>query len=59
MSDKSIKKRRMEREKLEQLEREREEKVRREREEEEKRVEEEKYTHLSLSSCVYSLGFQF
>ena len=59
MSDKSIKKRRMEREKLEQLEREREEKVRREREEEEKRVEEEKYTHLALSSCVYSLGFQF
>ncbi|XP_022326249.2 uncharacterized protein LOC111126129 isoform X2 [Crassostrea virginica] len=42
LSDKSIKKRRMEREKLEQLEREREEKVRREREEEEKRVEEEK-----------------
>ena len=59
LSDKSIKKRRMEREKLEQLEREREEKVRREREEEEKRVEEEKYTHLSLSSCVYSLIFQF
>lgn len=42
LSDRSIKKRRMEREKLEQLEREREEKVRKEREEEEKRIEEEK-----------------
>ncbi|XP_062595118.1 A-kinase anchor protein 17A-like, partial [Saccostrea cucullata] len=42
LSDKSIKKRRIEREKLEQLEREREEKVRKEREEEERRVQEEK-----------------
>ncbi|XP_056012417.1 A-kinase anchor protein 17A-like isoform X2 [Ostrea edulis] len=42
LSDKSIKKRRIEREKLEQLEREREEKVRKEREEEEQRIEDEK-----------------
>lgn len=46
LSDRSIKKRRMEREKLEQLEREREEKVRKEREEEEKRIEEEKQMSL-------------
>lgn len=48
LSDRSIKKRRMEREKLEQLEREREEKVRKEREEEEKRIEEEKQISLYI-----------
>lgn len=48
LSDRSIKKRRMEREKLEQLEREREEKVRKEREEEEKRIEEEKQMSLYI-----------
>ena len=42
LSDKSIRKRRLEREKLIQLEREREERVKREREEEERRREEEK-----------------
>ena len=42
LSDKSIRKRRIEREKLIQLEREREERVRREREEEERKREEEK-----------------
>ncbi|KAK3099233.1 hypothetical protein FSP39_001309 [Pinctada imbricata] len=42
LSDRSIKKRRLEREKLEQLEREREEKVRKEREEEERKIMEER-----------------
>ncbi|KAL3878595.1 hypothetical protein ACJMK2_030931 [Sinanodonta woodiana] len=43
LSDKAIRKRRSEREKLEQLEQEREEKVRKEREEEEKRKEDERF----------------
>jgi len=42
LSDKAIRKRRQEREKLIQLEREREERVKREREEEERRREDEK-----------------
>ena len=41
LCDKSIRKRRLEREYLEELEREREEKVKREREEEERRIAEE------------------
>ena len=41
LTDKAIRKRRLEREHLEELEREREEKVRREREEEERRIAEE------------------
>lgn len=53
LSDKSIKKRRIEREKLEQLEREREEKVRKEREEEEQRIEDEKYVYFVIFSLVY------
>jgi hypothetical protein len=52
LSDKSIKKRRIEREKLEQLEREREEKVRKEREEEEQRIENEKYVQYSTEVCT-------
>lgn len=42
LSDKYIRKRRIEREKLEQLEREKEERVRREREEEERKKQEER-----------------
>ena len=41
LTDKSIRKRRLEREHLELLEKEREEKVRREREEQERRIQEE------------------
>ena len=43
MSDKAIKKRRIERWKLTQLEKEREEKVRKEREEADKKLEDERY----------------
>jgi hypothetical protein len=42
LSDKAIRKRRLERERLEQLEKEREERVRREREEQDRKVAEEK-----------------
>ena len=52
LSNRSIKKRRLEREKLEELEREREEKVRKEREEEERKMEEERYFY----SCCFYIG---
>ena len=48
MSDKAIKKRRIERWKLTQLEKEREEKVRKEREEADRKLEDERYDKKSM-----------
>lgn len=45
LSDKAIRKRRLERQKLEELEREKEEKVRKEREEEERKQYEERFVN--------------
>jgi hypothetical protein len=61
LSEKSIRKRRLERERLVQLEREREERVRRDREEEERRREEERYVYAVhfLLSTPCSLGLDF
>jgi len=51
LSDKAIKKRRIERWKLTQLEKEQEEKVRKEREEADRKLEEERYDKKIMCFC--------